>query len=339
MNRRLLGSYTAVDIVNCIMPQLPHILFMAYNSTTVDAEKEKIVRVVNIWVSKLFITEAAGDMLIAGMKGYDTGKIRPVRPSYQSPYPQNLPPPNASQQQLQQQQQQQQQQILPPSYLLQQQQQQQQFSLIQPPPMQLAPSLAFSSAPQMPPQMPLFRPPPSFAPGAVPGMSVPPLLPPQFPAPPGSALQQHQHHQPPPPFQAFSNSTFALTQQQQQQQQQQQILIQNQQQAQMQQINQFGTFSQQAASTGFNQPPIFTSLQYPPQGIQSPAVSMSVILSTPVLDLHKISVGTMANLVKAAIKAGHPRYVPLDGRKIIYSSITIQFENVFILFNFLLFIY
>ena len=65
---------------------------------------------------------------------------------------------------------------------------------------------------------------------------------------------------------------------------------------------------------------------------------MSVILSTPVLDLHKISVGTMANLVKAAIKAGHPRYVPLDGRKISYSSFTFQFVNVIYLLIYFLFV-
>ena len=46
------------------MSQLPHILYIAYNSSVNIPEKEKIVRVVNIWVSKLFITEADGEMLI-----------------------------------------------------------------------------------------------------------------------------------------------------------------------------------------------------------------------------------------------------------------------------------
>jgi hypothetical protein len=41
----------------------------------------------------------------------------------------------------------------------------------------------------------------------------------------------------------------------------------------------------------------------------------AIAVSAPVLDLHKISVGTMANIVKAAVKGGHPRYVPLDGNQ------------------------
>ena len=301
------------------MPQLSHILYLAYHSTIIDKEKEKIVRVVNIWVTKLFIAETVGDVLINGMKGNDNGKIEPERPSYQSPYPQNLPPPNMSQQQQQQMQQQQmqlpiyqQQQQLPPPP---QQQQQQQYNQNQAPPMQVAPSLPFPSPIlALPPQMPLFRPPPSFAPGQAAGVLGPPSLPPQFMFPPGAILQQQQHmhsSQQAPSFPSFLNPSFTNPQTQLPPSQQQQQLQQQQPPAQPQQINQFGTFSQQAASIGFNQPTNYSSLQYPPQ--MMPSVSLS--LSTPVLDLHKISVGTMANLVKAAIKAGHPRYVPLDGSK------------------------
>ena len=65
-------------------------------------------------------------------------------------------------------------------------------------------------------------------------------------------------------------------------------------------------FSQQA----FAPPPGYPGFGPSPQ-VAIPAMAVN----TPVLDLHKISVGTMANIVKAAVKGGHPRYVPLDGRR------------------------
>ena len=260
------------------MPQLPHILYLAYKSATVDGEREKIVRVVNIWVTRLFIDQANGDALIAAMKSDAIGGILPFKPVFQSPFPQNLPPPNPSPQQQQQQQQ----------HLIQQQQQQQQQHsnpYSQPSMMHIAPSLFPGSA--MPPQMPVFRPPPSFSFG--PGPGVPPgVPPPQFQYPPPAI------HLLPSSFASPPSSSIALQPQQYQQQQQQQ-----------QQPSQFSSFPQQP----FIQPPGFPV--YYPAPVPPPV--MLVAANTPVLDLHRISVGTMANLVKAAIKGGHPRYVPLDG--------------------------
>jgi hypothetical protein len=222
------------------MPQLPFILRVAYDSATTDIEKEKIVRVVNIWVSKLFIDEAGGASLILGMKeGGPPGDREPIRPPFQSPYPQNLPPPNQN-----------------PKQLLLQQQQQQQG---QGQPIQIAPSLF---PPGSGPPMPTFRPPPSFGPGGGPA-------PPQFPFP---SNQQPQF--------------------------------------------QFGTFSQQAL--GITQQSSYNPNQ--PQGYQFGNGQQMVLNNIPmniaVLDLHRISVGTMANLVKAAVKSGHPKFVPVDGNTI-----------------------
>lgn len=271
-----------VNIVNCLIPQLPHILYLAHKSAVMDLEREKVLRVVNIWVTRHFIDEATGELLIGSMKSDAIGGVEPARPTFHSPFPQNLPPPNPSPQQRQQMQQQQQQ-----MQHQQQQQHQQQMHLqpglpTQPPVMQIAPSLVFSNSA---PQMPLFRPPPSFPQGAVPGMPGV-TLPPQFQFPPPGMMSQ----QPP----AFPLPSLLPLQQQLQQQQ----LLK------LQQMSQFGTFSQQA----FAPPPGFPGFVPSPQG----AIPV-VAVSAPVLDLHKISVGTMANIVKAAVKGGHPRYVPLDG--------------------------
>ena len=267
--------------MNCLIPQLPHILYLAHKSALIDSEREKVARVVNIWVTRLFIDEACGEALVAGMKNDAIGGIEPVRPTFQSPYPQRLPPPNLSpqQQQIQLQQQQQQQQ-----QMQQQQTHHQPVAPLQPQIMQIAPSLAF---PCSAPQMPLFRPPPSFPLGAAPGIPGG-GLPPQF-----QFLPQGMMGQPPPTFPPPSLLPL------QQQIQQQQLLN-------MQQMNQFGTFSQQA----FAPPP-----GYPGFGPSPQVVIPAMAVNTPVLDLHKISVGTMANIVKAAVKGGHPRYVPLDGRR------------------------
>ena len=280
----MLQEKSIVDIVSCLIPQLSHILYLAHRSATVDAEKEKIVRVVNIWVTRNFVDTAIGDLLISDMKNDITGGTAPVRPNFESPFPQNLPPANLSPQQilLQLQQQQQQQQQQP-------QQQYQHGIQVQPSAIPMAPTFVYPGyAAQPPPQMPVFRPPPSFS--AVPNVAPNGLAIPQYPfQPPGGQQQQQQQLQQVPGFppNIIAQQIIQKTQQQQQ--------------LQIQQMSQFGTFSQQAFA------PSATSTLLPS------SVLMSIAANTPVLDLHKISVGTMANLVKAAIKAGHPRYAPLGG--------------------------
>jgi hypothetical protein len=275
----MLQEKSSVDIVTCLIPQLSHILYLAHRSATVDAERDKIVRVVNIWVTRNFIDPAIGDLLISDMKSDTIGGIAPVRPTFKSPFPQDLPQPNLSPQQVLLQQQQQ------------QLQQQQQHSNMQPSVIPLAPSFVYPGyTAQLPPQMPVFRPPPAFSGVPIPAQNG--TVPHPFPfQPPGSQQQQLQQVPGFPP-----NMNF-------QQQLAQKVQLQ------MQQLNQFGTFSQQA----FAQPPGHPSHLPPSQTSHIPSIQ-TITTNTPVLDLHKISVGTMANLVKAAIKAGHPRYVPLDGK-------------------------
>ena len=277
--------------MTCLIPQLSHILYLAHRSATVDAERDKIVRVVNIWVTRNFIDPAIGDLLISDMKSNIIGGIAPVRPTFKSPFPQDLPQPNLSPQQVLLQQQQQ------------QQLQQQQHSSMQPSVIPLAPSFVYPGFTAQPaPQMPVFRPPPALSGAPIPaqnGTAPHPFL---F-QPPGSQQQLQQVPGFPP------NMNF-------QQQLAQKVQLQ------MQQLNQFGTFSQQA----FAQPPGHPSHLPPSQTSHIPSI-LTITTNTPVLDLHKISVGTMANLVKAAIKAGHPRYVPLDGKHYLNLHLYLHLEE------------
>eukprot|EP01038_Epipyxis_sp_PR26KG_P007897 gene7897-10719_t len=65
-------------------------------------------------------------------------------------------------------------------------------------------------------------------------------------------------------------------------------------------------------TVNMNQPPMHSAQQQ-----SSLAAALSVVSAinnkiTPLIDLGKISVGGMTNIIKAAIKTGHPKYFPID---------------------------
>lgn len=103
---RLMHASFPVVAINCIAPYLPFILRLSYACTTADTERERLTKMIAIWVGKEFISEATGSYYGTSMLETDLVHEDPEYPQLASPYPQNIPPPNHIPQQQQQQQQQ-----------------------------------------------------------------------------------------------------------------------------------------------------------------------------------------------------------------------------------------
>ena len=88
-------DHRPVDLIACLFPVLPVIFRAAYTIiNTTEPQKEKITRMINLWVTKQFINQAQFIVLQSSL--HHTGAPPPISAqgleSLMSPYPTDLPP-------------------------------------------------------------------------------------------------------------------------------------------------------------------------------------------------------------------------------------------------------
>lgn len=82
----------AVDVLGCFSPFLPSILHCVYNHSPDDSSREKLKKILELWMSKHFLTSDAGNSLMMSMCE-PTAPVPCCPPVLLSPYAFNLPPP------------------------------------------------------------------------------------------------------------------------------------------------------------------------------------------------------------------------------------------------------
>jgi hypothetical protein len=159
-----------VDVVHCFSPYLPAILHFAYISSPDTAGREKLKKIVDLWVTKKILLPDTGDSLQTAMCAPSAPVAANTPPLLHSPYAVNLPPP-----------------IMPP---------------VPPPPPTQAQPLAppFFHGAHLPPGMPpgMYNMPPGMPPG-MPNMYGPaPMQGPMSLSMPGGGYGFPSHPAPPP---------------------------------------------------------------------------------------------------------------------------------------------
>eukprot|EP01041_Mallomonas_annulata_P000253 gene252-467_t len=291
-----------VNITDCMFYPLGYILHYAYKLTETSEDKEKLSKIIKLWEAKAFFDEPRISYMNLIMAQNVTPQDPPV-PTLISPYPQNLPPPTISQpstmqsipnaamaspqhqqqQYLQQQQQYQQQKYQQQQYPQQDQQQQLPFSAPMPPglpprpafPQQQQQQYQHHQEQQQQQQYPMSLPPPMPVMNMVMGMGVAGGMSMSMSMPPIAPGL-------PPSTATATTSNLNLNT--------------------MGRISSFPSASISSLPLSLSSFPMNTAMK---TTAPSPAMTLA-------LDIQRAPVGYMANIVRAQVKLGHKRYLPID---------------------------
>mmetsp|Transcript_16610 Transcript_16610/g.25000 ORF Transcript_16610/g.25000 Transcript_16610/m.25000 type:complete len:510 (-) Transcript_16610:49-1578(-) len=83
----------AVDVVSCFYPRLSQIMRDAYTHAVEESGKQKLVRIIDLWVAKGFLVADQRDTLLSAMRSSEVPP--PPSTKLHSPYPLDLPAPPA----------------------------------------------------------------------------------------------------------------------------------------------------------------------------------------------------------------------------------------------------